>query len=233
MPNTYINTYICGLFCSWKYFANAMDANQCSICGEESFGTGSDHVRYTAVEASTKQHQHHRSPVSIYRCSDRLTCCKMPCKSWQGVNGKWPAAFVQGEGRPVGGACMAFGASIRQQGPGPESAGEGGTCRAWCAMHGWLWTDLDLKCCASFILFDMIGCYSTGLHLPGSGDKQTQQLVTVEHLVRSHWAKWVTRSSVAVLVDCPVLVMYCRVWHTRQQTMALDGTFSVCASPAL
>jgi len=29
----------------WKYFGNLMDANRCSICGEESFGTGSDHVR--------------------------------------------------------------------------------------------------------------------------------------------------------------------------------------------
>jgi phosphoglucomutase len=29
----------------WKYFGNLMDANKCSICGEESFGTGADHVR--------------------------------------------------------------------------------------------------------------------------------------------------------------------------------------------
>ncbi|KAI8994415.1 hypothetical protein BC832DRAFT_569362 [Gaertneriomyces semiglobifer] len=29
----------------WKFFGNLMDANQCSICGEESFGTGSDHIR--------------------------------------------------------------------------------------------------------------------------------------------------------------------------------------------
>jgi len=29
----------------WKYFGNLMDAGQLSICGEESFGTGSDHVR--------------------------------------------------------------------------------------------------------------------------------------------------------------------------------------------
>lgn len=29
----------------WKYFGNLMDADQCSICGEESFGTGADHVR--------------------------------------------------------------------------------------------------------------------------------------------------------------------------------------------
>ncbi|KAJ3080617.1 Phosphoglucomutase-2, partial [Quaeritorhiza haematococci] len=29
----------------WKFFGNLMDANQLSICGEESFGTGSDHIR--------------------------------------------------------------------------------------------------------------------------------------------------------------------------------------------
>ena len=29
----------------WKYFGNLMDAQKISICGEESFGTGSDHVR--------------------------------------------------------------------------------------------------------------------------------------------------------------------------------------------
>nr|XP_033324988.1 phosphoglucomutase [Megalopta genalis]XP_033324989.1 phosphoglucomutase [Megalopta genalis]XP_033324990.1 phosphoglucomutase [Megalopta genalis] len=29
----------------WKYFGNLMDAGLLSICGEESFGTGSDHIR--------------------------------------------------------------------------------------------------------------------------------------------------------------------------------------------
>jgi len=29
----------------WKFFVNLMDAGQCTICGEESFGTGSNHVR--------------------------------------------------------------------------------------------------------------------------------------------------------------------------------------------
>jgi len=29
----------------WKFFGNLMDADMCSICGEESFGTGSDHIR--------------------------------------------------------------------------------------------------------------------------------------------------------------------------------------------
>ncbi|KAJ7566562.1 hypothetical protein O6H91_02G108700 [Diphasiastrum complanatum] len=29
----------------WKYFGNLMDAGKLSVCGEESFGTGSDHIR--------------------------------------------------------------------------------------------------------------------------------------------------------------------------------------------
>ncbi|XP_067936512.1 phosphoglucomutase-like [Watersipora subatra] len=29
----------------WKYFGNLMDAGEISLCGEESFGTGSDHIR--------------------------------------------------------------------------------------------------------------------------------------------------------------------------------------------
>ncbi len=29
----------------WKFFGNLMDAGTCTICGEESFGTGSDHIR--------------------------------------------------------------------------------------------------------------------------------------------------------------------------------------------
>ncbi len=29
----------------WKFFGNLMDAGKCTLCGEESFGTGSDHLR--------------------------------------------------------------------------------------------------------------------------------------------------------------------------------------------
>lgn len=29
----------------WKFFGNLMDAGRINLCGEESFGTGSDHVR--------------------------------------------------------------------------------------------------------------------------------------------------------------------------------------------
>ena len=29
----------------WKYFGNLLDADKVTLCGEESFGTGSDHVR--------------------------------------------------------------------------------------------------------------------------------------------------------------------------------------------
>ena len=29
----------------WKYFGSLMDAGMLSLCGEESFGTGSQHIR--------------------------------------------------------------------------------------------------------------------------------------------------------------------------------------------
>ena len=29
----------------WKFFGNLMDANKINLCGEESFGTGSNHIR--------------------------------------------------------------------------------------------------------------------------------------------------------------------------------------------
>ena len=29
----------------WKFFGNLLDAGSITLCGEESFGTGSDHVR--------------------------------------------------------------------------------------------------------------------------------------------------------------------------------------------
>lgn len=34
-----------GGWLGWKFFGNLMDAGRLSICGEESFGTGSDHIR--------------------------------------------------------------------------------------------------------------------------------------------------------------------------------------------
>lgn len=36
---------VCVCVVSWKFFGNLMDAGSLSICGEESFGTGSDHIR--------------------------------------------------------------------------------------------------------------------------------------------------------------------------------------------
>ena len=29
----------------WKFFGNLMDSKRIALCGEESFGTGSDHIR--------------------------------------------------------------------------------------------------------------------------------------------------------------------------------------------
>lgn len=41
LEGLYTNQSIVG----WKFFGNLMDAGRLSICGEESFGTGSDHIR--------------------------------------------------------------------------------------------------------------------------------------------------------------------------------------------
>ncbi|WP_342586732.1 hypothetical protein, partial [Limnoraphis robusta] len=29
----------------WKFFGNLLDAGKATLCGEESFGTGSNHIR--------------------------------------------------------------------------------------------------------------------------------------------------------------------------------------------
>ena len=34
----------------WKFFGNLMDTGKCALCGEESFGTGSDHVRSALLQ---------------------------------------------------------------------------------------------------------------------------------------------------------------------------------------
>ncbi len=41
----------------WKFFGNLMDAGRLSLCGEESFGTGSDHIRYCVFSTGSGQHQ--------------------------------------------------------------------------------------------------------------------------------------------------------------------------------
>lgn len=46
----------------WKFFGNLMDDNRCSLCGEESFGTGSDHVRWALFDSEpldAKETQEH------------------------------------------------------------------------------------------------------------------------------------------------------------------------------
>lgn len=46
----------------WRYFGNLMDSGRCSLCGEESFGTGTN----CSVPARTK-----RSMTSKYRMLGR------------------------------------------------------------------------------------------------------------------------------------------------------------------
>ena len=64
----------------WKFFGNLMDADKVTLCGEESFGTGSNHVRekdglwavlcWLNIIAAKKQ------------------CCRRNCKS--ALGGIWP-----------------------------------------------------------------------------------------------------------------------------------------------
>lgn len=51
----------------WKFFGNLMDDGRCSLCGEESFGTGSDHVRCKSRTCLTASHiQLHCSGKILY-----------------------------------------------------------------------------------------------------------------------------------------------------------------------
>lgn len=53
MPTSAALDNVCkalGLACyetptGWKFFGNLLDADKIAVCGEESFGTGSNHVR--------------------------------------------------------------------------------------------------------------------------------------------------------------------------------------------
>ena len=53
----------------WKFFGNLMDAGKLSICGEESFGTGSDHIREKdglwAVVGELFEHAHFRNVAKM------------------------------------------------------------------------------------------------------------------------------------------------------------------------
>jgi phosphoglucomutase len=93
----------------WKFFGNLMDDGRCSICGEESFGTGSDHVREK--------------------------------------DGLWAVL-------------------------------------AWLSILAYVNRDGHRS------LLEQVAHKAPGLHLPGGGEKQTKELVTVEQLVRAHWAKY-------------------------------------------
>jgi phosphoglucomutase len=45
LPSTHGSRLWAQVPTGWKFFGNLMDAGKCSVCGEESFGTSSDHVR--------------------------------------------------------------------------------------------------------------------------------------------------------------------------------------------
>lgn len=39
------NSFFVSFLLGWKFFGNLLDADKISLCGEESFGTGSNHIR--------------------------------------------------------------------------------------------------------------------------------------------------------------------------------------------
>ena len=69
----------------WKFFGNLMDDGRCSICGEESFGTGSDHIRRAAtaliVAHNLKPHRHNPNAGT----SPTLTCCSVSHREKDGL----------------------------------------------------------------------------------------------------------------------------------------------------
>ena len=61
----------------WKFFGNLMDAGRCSLCGEESFGTGSDHVRcgaWSDIPSSCLLHETYVSVLPMMRPHQLQPC---------------------------------------------------------------------------------------------------------------------------------------------------------------
>lgn len=82
----------------WRYFGNLMDSGRCSLCGEESFGTGTIHhaaahwntiqtthtVQYRSTQMNTDTRR--EQPVTVRRdwfeFLDRLGKCEWVC-DWE------------------------------------------------------------------------------------------------------------------------------------------------------
>jgi phosphomannomutase len=65
----------------WKFFGNLMDDGRCSLCGEESFGTGSDHVRCGIA------------PAPPFLCA--LLGCRPPADHATRCQPVWPTAVSE------------------------------------------------------------------------------------------------------------------------------------------
>lgn len=65
----------------WKFFGNLMDDGRCSLCGEESFGTGSDHVRWASAlwTPSNCVHSFKGLPSASHAHAGASTCLCMLC----------------------------------------------------------------------------------------------------------------------------------------------------------
>jgi hypothetical protein len=113
---------------------SVMDAGRCSVCGEESFGTGSDHIRYSSC-----------SCVMLQACNALVSSAALGCSSHLCGLGRWSipqclasallSANLQGEGRNLGSAGVAVHPSIQEQGLG--QAGHSGGHRYAALEEVW------------------------------------------------------------------------------------------------
>ena len=73
----------------WKFFGNLMDAGKLSICGEESFGTGSDHIRekdglWAIVGMYKGNHEDALLSILAFSLAQYHRCC------WRARHSRYP-----------------------------------------------------------------------------------------------------------------------------------------------
>lgn len=64
----------------WRYFGNLMDSGRCSLCGEESFGTGTIHHAHRARKTHSKTAEREMDTDVLGYDSDQSTCAETDLK---------------------------------------------------------------------------------------------------------------------------------------------------------
>jgi phosphomannomutase len=138
----------------WKFFGSLMDANKCSVCGEESFGTGSDHVREKdglwAVLAWCAAAACYRGFLRVVVMSANLlmTLLTSVVPRWA-----WAVVACGGVGG-AGSACLLPGIQIRQRNyswvlrRSRRSTGLNTVATITCGMTTKMWTAKKPSRCA-------------------------------------------------------------------------------------